>query len=110
MRKSKMFKKDVNNIRIEIIDAIIEHLKKSGSRVVKLKQPMFLETDDYPIALNEYINSDSARIERVTEQGWLYEYSDEPDQPIPFRTLTTNILISLLQNMEESMFIVEEPA
>lgn len=110
MKKSAMFKKDVQNIRIEIVDAIVEHLNKSGSTVVKLNRPIFLESEDFPVALNDYINSDSAKIERVTEGGWMYQWSDEPNQVIPFRTLTTDALIALLQNMEESLFTVEEPA
>ena len=110
MKKTAMFKRDVQNIRMEIVDAIVEHLNKSGSTVVKLNRPIFLETDDYPDALNDYINSDHATIERVTEGGWMYQWSDEPNQVIPFRTLTTDVLIALLQNMEESLFTVEEPA
>lgn len=107
MRKAGMFKRDVVNIRMEIMDAINEHLKNSGSTVVKLTKPIFLEIDDFPMALNEYINSDHTLIKRVAEGGFMSDDSDEPEEVIPLNTLTTDILIRLLGEMEESRFVIE---
>lgn len=110
MKKSVLFKKDVHNIRIEIIDSIVEYMEKTDTVMVKLNRPIFLETDDYPVALYDYINSDSVNIECIVKDGWMSSKTDVPNQVIPFQTLTTDILIKLLVEVEQLPFGVEEIA